>query len=646
MADNEKIVRYLDFSGGVQTRSSRLLMKDNELNRGDNARYSDTLGGATRRAGYEGVGFPVSSGNKIKGMNSFFTNDGNFKLLANATTNIYYENGNNWTSIYSSLPTSAEVDYENFLNKTFYVGYSDQTDTYVTPMTITGDMAAPTTADMYGAPSGKYIVNYNSKLYVANCKVFGKKYTNRIYVSSVPTDAITYVNGDYKGIYWQITVDSTRYLKAGMVVDIYGESSNAKKVDSLTIVSVDKSNERITFAPTNITLSDRDEIYIQDTKDKLNVLWNTDYPNPEASDWIEIPAENNEVPVITGLFVNNNRLHIFTEHTRWKWDGANLVKTSSTIGTTSNKSIKEVKGHMVFCNKIGIWAVHDANGTEQLLSRGIQPYIDAVNQPNWYKAVAMSIGDLYKLYVGTLGTLDARITSTSTSSTSTSSTSSSTSSTSTSSTSTSSTSTSATTITTSTSSTSASTSSTSSSTSSTSTSSTSSSTSTSTTTLTSGTERTVLVYDFAINAWSIDTIDRDITCSVNHTMHGYEKMYFGSSDGRVYRDEIGLTDWTRPVQLLVETKRWHQDSPEETKTYRYAYIYTQNGQNAIVSYSVEGKEWQVVGQLSKNVTRVDLKDVTGRDIAFRVAQNNGGESVVLIGVTVIYKRGGIYDYAS
>jgi hypothetical protein len=156
------------------------------------------------------------------------------------------------------------------------------------------------------------------------------------------------------------------------------------------------------------------------------------------------------------------------------------------------------------------------------------------------------------------------------------------------------------------------------------------------------TERAIFVYDFATNAWSVDTIDRDITCAVNHTMHGYEKMYFGASDGRIYRDEIGLTDALRPVQFLVETKRLHQDLPEETKVYRRAYIYSQNGQDAFVSYSVDGGEWKVFGQLNKNFTAINLGDIKGRDIAFRVGQNNGGESVVYIGCAVDWLRGERY----
>jgi hypothetical protein len=129
-------------------------------------------------------------------------------------------------------------------------------------------------------------------------------------------------------------------------------------------------------------------------------------------------------------------------------------------------------------------------------------------------------------------------------------------------------------------------------------------------------------------------------------MHGHEKIYFGDSAGNVLRDETSLTDGLRPVQFLVETKRFNQNLPEETKTYRYAYIYTQNGENAIASYSIDGSEWKVFGQLDKNVTRLDIGDVKGRDIAFRITQNNGGESVVFIGVSVVWLKGETYGFSS
>ena len=122
-------------------------------------------------------------------------------------------------------------------------------------------------------------------------------------------------------------------------------------------------------------------------------------------------------------------------------------------------------------------------------------------------------------------------------------------------------------------------------------------------------------------------------------MHGYDKAYFGDDTGRFYRDDTGLTDNGVPVQFLVETKRAHQDIPEETKVYRRIYVYSQDGQGAIVSCSIDGGEWQTLGQLNKNVTSFELKDKPGRDIAIRISQNNGGEAVTFIGWSLVWLRG-------
>ncbi len=645
MARNELITRYLDFSGGLQTATSRLLMKDNELSKAQNARYDKKIGGVTRKAGYEIVGNPVEHGKAIKGGNSFFQKDGNNKLLvsvnnsndSNAT--IRYENEPFWNNVLTNLPASSKVEFENFLDQAFIVGYSESEDSYLQPQTINGSLNVSTTDHVYNAPRGKYILKYADKLYIANCSISGKKYPDRLYQSSAPTDSVTFVNTDQKELLWQLKVDSVRYLKAGMKIDIYGENSNQKKVDSLEIISVNKAENIISFSPVQIDVKDRDEIYLEDKKGTLIILWNTDYPNPDSSDFLTIPPVKNEVPKITGIGSANNRLFIFTEHSFWKWDGANLVNISKTIGTTSHSSISEMRGWLVFLHKTGIWGYNDEEGKLQLLSRGIQNYIDAINQVNFYKAVGIAHGDIYKLNVGELAEIDSRTTSTSTSSTSTSSTSSSTSSTSTSSTSTSSTSTSLSgTTSISTSSTSTSSTSSSISTSSTST----SSTSTSTTTVAPTVKSTILVYDFSSNTWAVDTLNRNLTTAFLHQMHGYEKIYFGDDTGRFYRDETGLDDNGFPIQFLIETKRFHLNLPEETKTFRRIYVYSQGGQQASFSVSYDGGEFETLGQLNKNVTSFDLGEKRARDISFRVSQNNSGEPVVFLGVGIVWLRGELY----
>jgi len=125
-------------------------------------------------------------------------------------------------------------------------------------------------------------------------------------------------------------------------------------------------------------------------------------------------------------------------------------------------------------------------------------------------------------------------------------------------------------------------------------------------------------------------------------MHGFEKVYFGDNTGRVFRDETGQSDAGTSIPFLIETKRFHMNLPEETKKFRKVFIYTQNGQYAIASISIDGGEWESIGQLSKNTTVINLNKY-GRDIAFRISQNDTGESVTFIGVAIDWERGELRD---
>jgi hypothetical protein len=129
-------------------------------------------------------------------------------------------------------------------------------------------------------------------------------------------------------------------------------------------------------------------------------------------------------------------------------------------------------------------------------------------------------------------------------------------------------------------------------------------------------------------------------------MHGIEKSYFGDDTGRVYRDGTGQTDGGAPIQFLIETKRFNMQRPEETKTFRRVYVYSQRGQNATLSVSVDGGQFETLGQLDDRVTAIELGEKRGRDIAFRVSQNNGGEAVVFLGLSVVWLGGELYPAGS
>ena len=442
------IYRQLDLSGGIQTATSYLLRKRNEVKSSKNAVYNYKIGSAARRLGYEQVGNTIEQG--ADGLGAFVYKYGVNNKLITATNNSnnsntilrYLTSDNYWTDITTTqIAPNTRISQVNHLDQSFIAGASISADEYMSPLNMDSTLTVSTTRNIFNMPKAKYIIEFQGSLYAINCQIGNTKYKDRAYKSSAPIGAITFVQNDQKGLLQQLTVDTVKFLKAGMIVDIYGAGSSSKKIDSLTIISVDKSKNIITFAPISIDLKDNDELWLEDKKGVLSVFWNTDFPTSESSDFLRVPPGKDDNPEFMGVGKSNNRLFLFTRNSTLKWDGANLVTVSEDIGCVSHETIRNIGAWIIWLHTSGVWGYNDSTGQLKLLSRSIQNYIDAIDQSEMPYASAGVLGRVYKVAVGEISELDAELTtSTSTSSTSTSSTSSSTSSTSTSSTSTSSTS--------------------------------------------------------------------------------------------------------------------------------------------------------------------------------------------------------------
>lgn len=635
----------LDLSGGLQRTTSHLLRKRNEVVSSKNAIYNEIIGSAKRRYGYEKVFETIQQGNdSLYGGVYRFGNGSRIMVGINNLAGTFAEmrvndTGNYWTSLITNAPLNTRFQCLNDLEE-FYV--AGGTDTTYLPLTnITNNMTVSTSHNVYTAPACKYIAEYDGQLYAINCQVRGVSYPDRFYVSSPPLGYITLVQTDQVGLLLQLRVDSTQYLKVGMSIDIYGGGTEAKKVSSLSIVSVDKKNNRISFGATSLNVADNDEIWLSGTKGTLNRFWNTDYKTPETSDWERVPPSKEARPTFTGWGKNNNRLFLYTKNSFMKWDGANLITVSDSVGCVSHETIQNIGSWTIWLHTTGVWGYNDNTGQLKLLSRAIDPYIKAINQSNLDKVSAGVVGRVYKLAVGELLPIDSATTSTSTSSTSTSSTSSSTSSTSTSSTSTSSTSTSNSTITTSTSSTSSSISSTSASTSSTSASSTSqstsSSTSSTTTTTVASTKKVIrFAYDFDLNAWWTEEHKRNIRFQFNHNFLGYTKPYFTDDTGRLFRDETTNTDDGEPIPLEIEIGRDNLGT-DQTKRFTVALVDSENARGAILQYSLDGGAFQALGQITDNIQKFPFphggQQQEGRDIDYKFVHNDAGEPPIINGLT-------------
>lgn len=633
MPASQQRSRRQDFSGALQNATSPRLRRANEVEESINFEYATEIGAAKRRPGYELVS--VVQHGQAGTMLDVYNSDKNSRLVvgindaSNNGTFRYLDSTSNWNSLITDAPENTRFRVLNDLGELYVVGRSDAE--FMTTRNIDQDDDVSTTRSLIGAPKAAYIAEFNGQIYLANVELNGVRYPDRVYRSSAPLGAITFIRTDQFGPLTSLKVDSVRYLKVGMTVEIYKAGTDILR-HTRTIVDVDKAANRIGFLQgEQIDVSDNDEVWLSGRKNKLTRFWNTDYPTQQNSEFFDLEPGRENTRSITGIFDAGGRLLIFTKGSVIETDGSNLLTLSDRIGCISDKTIRQVREWVVWLHTTGIWGYNTTTGELLLLSRSITKYIQSMKQAESYKMSATSLNNQYKVFIGEINELDSVTTSTSTSSTSTSSTSTSTSSTSTSSTTT------VSSTSTSTSSTSTSTSSTSTSTSSTST----SSTSTSTTTTASARQTYRLVYDFDLNAAWVELHRRDMRDHTTYTMHGYTKTYFVDETGRVFRDETGNKDGddTIPCRLKLGADDMGY---EMNKTFIATYFDTDPASGITVSYSVDGKDYQGIGTLRQKKQDLTImtpdNDTDGLDINYILSHNADDSGPAVREVTTYFRR--------
>lgn len=652
----------LDMSGGIQNVTSHLLKKRMEVSDSYNAAFNIRIGSACRRPGYEQVGQIIQVGSDSLYGGTYNYNITQNKVICgvNNSTNTnatldFLDVGGNWTSIINTAAPNTRFQCLNYLDELYVAGKGS--GKYLPLTNVDSTLVPSTTRNVLNAPKSKFIAQFAGQLYALNCQVNGQTFADRFYVSSPALGVVTQVQNAITGWTTQIHVDSAKYLKVGMQIDIYGAQTTNLKYSALTITSVDKLNNNLGVSGQTLNVSADDEVWISGRFGLLTTLWNTDYPTPQSADWLRIPTGIGETAEITGHTVNTNRLLIFTRNSLFTWDGTNLTIISQSVGTVSHESIQNIGSWTLWLHTTGVWGYNITTGQLKMISKAITPLIQRINPSNLSRCSAVVANRTYKLSLGQLvnssppDSTYLQTTSTSTSSTSTSSTSTSTSSTSTSSTSTSTiitttstSSTSSSTSSTSTSSTSSSTSSTSTSftTSSTSTSSTSSSTSTSsTTTAPTNKKVTRLCYDFDLNIWWPEVHNREIRFQFNHTMNGYTKPYFTDENGNLFRDETGLTDAGNSIPMMVEFGRTNCGT-ETLKQFASVLIDSERTRTGIMQYKLDNGNWQTLGQITNEIEELTFPGKDERkvahDINMRFTHNNAGDAPFFNGWTLFFNN--------
>ena len=211
--------RQFDFSLGVQNATTWLLKKPNELARGLNLRFTETVGGFERRPGFVQAGNQFSSSNGPQGghIAKFSTGSRRFVATnndADSATIIRYQNSGSgaWTTL-SNLPTwpaDSIMFFVDYLDEVYVTGFNPVNGEPVQPVNINKDLDVSTTRNILSMPWGYFLEEYLGLLYVANVKVGSTRYPDRVYKSSPPLGAMTYIQGNQTDVLTSATfVDNT-----------------------------------------------------------------------------------------------------------------------------------------------------------------------------------------------------------------------------------------------------------------------------------------------------------------------------------------------------------------------------------------------------------------------------------------------------
>lgn len=664
MARRLTIFRHNDFSGGVQTSTSRLLRKTNELYYGVNAALNTLIGALSRRLGQTLLG--TVQANK-DGLGSFVHRYSAGSRLYAATNNsgdsatvVKYWNGSSFSTLGStSYAAGTRLSAVNYLDELYLAGYSASTDTFADTANVDSTPSFSTTRNVNFAPRAKIISEFQGRLYASNVEVNVNgvwiRYPDRSYVSSYALGAITYVQSDQSGALTTLKVDSTKYLKVGMVVDIYQAGTETTRVTNTTITAVSKNpnSYSISFAapysttfittavntatdvitlgsttnfPTgtpivfsstttlpapltagtiyyainltgttikvatsaanalggtaidltdqgtgthtiNVALifTDNDEIWLAGRKNKLSILWNTDFPTPESSDYLRIPPGQDENSAITAVSKINNRQMIYTTNSFSKWDGQNLVPVSTSVGCPASEGPKQIGTWMIWPHYTGIWGYNDNSGQLKLLSRAINDWVFAVPIANFPSMSSGTYRNQYKLAVGNIPTYRNEPLS----------------------------------------------------------------------------KPVRFVYDFDMNNWMIETHTRTPRYQYQFTISTSLQPVFQDDVGNVIVDNSGNTDLDsslNPVAIPLEGETGRTNFGwDEEKAYNHLFAYAVQGRQAELKYSIDGGEFKSLGQIRKGVQKIVFPSNTeGHDISYKIEQSDLGDPLILEGLSTHY----------
>lgn len=179
------IVRFTEFTGLLQTRTSRFLRPTNELTRSINV-IGDTTGALQKRLGYSIIGATLT--NSISGLHSYYRLNGDAYLIATETANLYTSTGGAWSARSGALSSGANYEMATFIDEVFICGYNPTARTFDSNRNL-DNLSLTTTNNLLGASNAKIPIVFRQRLYLIG--LTGRR--SAFQYSAVPTSSGTVI---------------------------------------------------------------------------------------------------------------------------------------------------------------------------------------------------------------------------------------------------------------------------------------------------------------------------------------------------------------------------------------------------------------------------------------------------------------------
>lgn len=179
------IVSFKEFTGMLQTRTSRFLRPPNELTRAINV-VSDTTGAIQKRLGYSIIGSTLT--NSISGLHSYYRLNGDAYLIAMESTNLQVSTGGAFTNQSAVFANGSNYELATFIDEVFICGYNPTARTFDTIRNL-DNLTVTTTNNLNAASNAKIPIVFRQRLYLIS--LTGRR--SAFQYSAVPTNSGTVI---------------------------------------------------------------------------------------------------------------------------------------------------------------------------------------------------------------------------------------------------------------------------------------------------------------------------------------------------------------------------------------------------------------------------------------------------------------------